>query len=152
MVASRWHPQHAARWVRVAWQRRRPPRLGTARETASELTRPPPMGRAQEEMEQMAGFFGALADPACLRLLEFLAAQERTVPECAAHTSLSSSCVRQHLTCLEQHGWIERRRDGSARLTDPRAAELLLLARALAENNAGALSECLHLDRSRLCR
>ncbi|MGI8450457.1 MAG: ArsR/SmtB family transcription factor [Streptosporangiaceae bacterium] len=147
----RGHAGLVARRGAVLWRMRRASRPGGAGETAGERTRPPPAAREHEEIEQMAGLFGALADPACLQLLEFLATEERTIPECAAHTGLSSSHVRQHLTCLEEHGWIERRRDGCSRLTDPRAAELLLLARALAENNAGALAQCLHLDRSRPC-
>jgi DNA-binding IclR family transcriptional regulator len=102
-------------------------------------------------VEKMAGLFRPLGDPACLQILEFLATKERSVPECVAHTGLLRSSVRAHLASLEGLGWIEAGHHASYRLADPRAAELILLARTLAASNAGALVQCLHLDQSPPC-
>jgi ArsR family transcriptional regulator, cadmium/lead-responsive transcriptional repressor len=150
-VASRGHSRQAARTAAGLWRKARLPRLMSKGKSLSGPAPPPPAERERDEVEEMAGLFRALADPACLRLLEFLATEERTIPECAAHTSLPASSVRHHLACLEKTGWIELCRHDSCRMTDARAVELLLLARSLAANNAGALVQCLHLDRPQPC-
>jgi ArsR family transcriptional regulator, cadmium/lead-responsive transcriptional repressor len=156
-VKSRQHHRQAMRRALARWQARHS-RRGAGNEPPGGSTGPPrmvdgpgPIAQEQEDVKQLAGLFGALADPACLQLLELLAAQERTIPECAAHTHLSSGRVRDHLARLEQHGWVTWARHDSYRLTDPKAEELLLLARSLAANNANALVQCHHLGESRPC-
>jgi ArsR family transcriptional regulator, cadmium/lead-responsive transcriptional repressor len=101
------------------------------------------------ETERMARSFHVLGDPACVRLLELLAAAERTSEECAAYLSTTDERLRYYLAALQNSGWITAKRHGrfrSYRLSDPRAAELIALARAMAAENFGALAECTQLD------
>jgi DNA-binding transcriptional ArsR family regulator len=99
-------------------------------------------------VEIIAKFFRALADPVRLRLLEFLLHNEHTVTECVAHTGLSQGRVSAHLACLADCGYVQVRREGRFayyKTTDPRVAELVLLARSLAADNAAALAACMRI-------
>jgi DNA-binding transcriptional ArsR family regulator len=96
----------------------------------------------------VAKFFRALGDPARLRLLEFLLRDEHTVTECVAHVGLSQGRVSTHLGCLSDCGYVQLRRQGRFayyRVTDPRVADLVMLARALVADNAAALAACLRI-------
>ncbi len=99
-------------------------------------------------VEMVAKFFRALADPARLRLLEFLLHDEHTVTECVAHIGLSQGRVSTHLGCLSDCGYVQVRREGRYAYytaTDPRVADLVLLARSLAADNAAALAACMRI-------
>jgi DNA-binding transcriptional ArsR family regulator len=103
---------------------------------------------APNGVEVMAKFFRALGDPARLRLLEFLLDEEHPVGECVSHVGLSQGRVSTHLGCLADCGYVQLRRDGRFaryRVTDPRVAELVLLARSLAADNAAALAACMRI-------
>ncbi len=103
-----------------------------------------PAGRAV-----IAKFFRALGDPTRLRLLEFVLHDERTVSECVQHVGLAQGRVSTHLSCLADCGFVQVRREGRFtfyQVVDPRVAELVLLARALAADNVAALSECMRID------
>jgi ArsR family transcriptional regulator, cadmium/lead-responsive transcriptional repressor len=93
----------------------------------------------------VARFFRALGDPTRLRLLEFLLTDEHTVSECVAHVGLSQGRVSVHLACLADCGYVACRRVGRNafyRVADPRVADLVVLAHALAADNAPALARC----------
>lgn len=94
--------------------------------------------------DTVARFFRALSDPTRLKLLEFVLRGERTTAECVEHAGISQPRVSVHLSCLADCGYVTVRRDGR-RLRysagDPRVADLVVLARALATDNAAAL-EC----------
>lgn len=97
----------------------------------------------------IAKFFRALGDPTRLRLLEFVLEEEKTVSECVELVGLAQSRVSTHLACLADCGFVQLRRQGRYayyRVTDPRVAELVLLARSLSADNAMALSDCLRID------
>lgn len=99
-------------------------------------------------VELVAKFFRALGDPVRLRLLEFLLHDEHTGNECVEHIGLSQSRISTHLGCLSDCGYVTSRRAGRFsyyRVSDPRVAELVLLARALAADNAAALAECMRI-------
>src|SRR5487761_1099562 len=99
-------------------------------------------------VEVVARFFRALGDPARLRLLEFLLGGERTVTECVAQIGLSQGRVSSHLACLAGCGYVEGRRDGRFtryKVADPRVADLVVLARSMAADNAAALAACVHI-------
>ncbi len=103
-------------------------------------------------VEIVAKFFRALGDPVRLRLLEFLLHEEHTVTECVAHIGLSQSRISTHLACLADCGYVRVRRAGRFsyyKVTDPRVAELVTLARSLAADNVDALSACLRIDAPR---
>ena len=112
--------------------------MADASERSSTLLPTEPNG-----VEMMAKFFRALGDPARLRLLEFLLHEEHAVGECVTHIGLS-----RHLACLSDCGYVQLRRQGRFayyRVTDPRVAELVLLARSLAADNAAALAACMRI-------
>lgn len=100
-------------------------------------------------VETVAKFFRALGDSARLRLLEFLLDEEHTVTECVARIGLSQGRVSTHLACLADCGYVQVRREGRYayyRVADPRVADVVLLARSLAADNAAALGACLRIS------
>src|SRR5712671_2963499 len=99
-------------------------------------------------VEMVARFFRALGDPARLRLLEFLLREEHTVTECVDRIGLSQGRVSAHLACLADCGYVQVRRAGRFahyRVADPRVADLVMLARSLAADNAAALADCVRI-------
>jgi DNA-binding transcriptional ArsR family regulator len=100
-------------------------------------------------VEMVAKFFRALSDPVRLRLLEFLLSEEHTVTECVEHIGLSQGRVSTHLGCLSDCGYVSVRRAGRFayyQVADPRVAQLVMLARSLAADNAAALAECMRIE------
>jgi DNA-binding transcriptional ArsR family regulator len=103
---------------------------------------------AADGVDLVARFFRALGDPARLRLLEFLLPAEHTVSECVRHIGLSQGRVSAHLACLAGCGYVQVRRAGRFawyKVADPRVADLVVLARALAADNAATLADCLRI-------
>jgi DNA-binding transcriptional ArsR family regulator len=99
-------------------------------------------------VEVLAKFFRALGDPARLRLLEFLLGVEHTVTECVRQIGLSQGRVSSHLACLAGCGYVQARRVGRFTwytVADPRVADLVVLARSLAADNAEALAGCVRI-------
>jgi DNA-binding transcriptional ArsR family regulator len=100
-------------------------------------------------VEIVAKFFRALADPSRLRLLQYLLTEEHSVGECVEHIGLAQGRVSSHLSCLADCGYVQARRDGRRtlyRVTDPRVAELVMYARALAADNTAALAACSRIE------
>lgn len=96
-------------------------------------------------IDTVARFFRALSDPTRLKLLEFILAGERTVAECVAHAGISQPRVSVHLSCLSDCGYVTARWDERKlrySIGDRRVADLIMLARALAMDNATALDCC----------
>ncbi|MQA24335.1 MAG: metalloregulator ArsR/SmtB family transcription factor [Micromonosporaceae bacterium] len=97
------------------------------------------------DVDTVAKFFHALADPSRLRLLGFLVEAEHTVTECVTHVDLSQSQVSRHLACLADCGYVDARRVGRNayyKVADSRVAQLVTIARALAVSNHRALRDC----------
>jgi ArsR family transcriptional regulator, cadmium/lead-responsive transcriptional repressor len=108
-------------------------------------TAEPLLGDQADVVAVVAKFFRALGDPTRLRLLEFLLHAEHTVSECVAHVGLAQSRVSTHLTCLADCGYVQVRRAGRYAyytVADPRVADLVTLAHALAADNACAITGC----------
>lgn len=102
-----------------------------------------------QQVGTVAKFFRALGDPTRLRLLEFLLDGEHSVSDCVAHVGLAQGRVSTHLACLADCGYVQARREGRwcyYRVTDPRVAELVVLARSLAADNCTALATCERID------
>lgn len=117
---------------------------GSATEAKEQLLPADPAGRAV-----LAKFFKALSDPSRLRLLQFLLTEERSVTECVEYVGLAQGRVSSNVACLSDCGYVTARRDGRFayyRVTDPRVADLVLLGRALAADNAAALAACMRID------
>ena len=58
----------------------------------------------------------ALAEPNRRRILELVAATERSAGEIAAEFAVTRPAVSQHLAVLRQAGLVEERREGTKRL------------------------------------
>lgn len=102
-----------------------------------------------DDVGTVAKFFRALGDPNRLRLLEFLLDGEHSVSDCVLHIGLSQGRVSTHLACLADCGYVHARREGRwcyYRVADPRVAELVILARALAADNCADLAACERID------
>ena len=56
--------------------------------------------------------FNAIAEPRRRHILEFIAAEERSVTEIAAALELGQPSVSKHLQVLHSAGFVKRRRDG----------------------------------------
>ncbi len=65
-----------------------------------------------EKAQQMADFFGTLADPHRLRLLSALAKQELCVCDLAASVKMSESAVSHQLRILRTMRLVKYRREG----------------------------------------
>lgn len=107
------------------------------------------LGGGADDAAVVSKFFRALGDPTRLRLLEFLLDGERSVSECVSRVGISQGRVSIHLACLADCGYITARRDGRwcyYHVTDPRVAQLVAVARELAEDNCDALAACDRID------
>ncbi|MDA8319159.1 MAG: metalloregulator ArsR/SmtB family transcription factor [Actinomycetota bacterium] len=114
------------------------------------LSAPAPAAPAADEvpcthLDTVAKFFRALSDPTRLKLLEYILRGERTSAECVEHAQISQPRVSVHVSCLVDCGYVTARRDGKKlrySVGDPRVADLVVLARSLAADNATALRCC----------
>lgn len=100
-------------------------------------------------VELVAKFFRALGDATRLMLLEFLLHEEHTVSECVEHIGLSQGRISTHLACLADCGYVQARREGRFayyRVSDPRVAELVMLAHSLVSDNTSALAACARIE------
>ena len=80
-----------------------------------------------DALEQVADYFGALAVPARLKLLNALRGGERSVGELTAVSGCSQANVSKHLAVLGRSGLVERTTRGTSayyRITDPATYEL----------------------------
>ncbi|MEO6204391.1 MAG: metalloregulator ArsR/SmtB family transcription factor [Mycobacteriales bacterium] len=97
-----------------------------------------PFSDGRPVAEAKADLFKALAHPARIRVLEFLAERERTVGELAELTQMEMSHLSQQVTVLRRAGIVDSRRVKSTVicwLRDPQTAELLAVARRLISQN-----------------
>lgn len=97
------------------------------------------------DIDRLAGLFLALAEPAAVSLLEFIAVKGRTIPECAAQAHVAIGRIEPQLATLERLGWIRRYCERYV-LADQRVTELVRLSQLLAANKADALLRCQHID------
>lgn len=118
-------------------------------------TTAPPLSAADDvpctHLDTVAKFFRALSDPTRLKLLEFILRGERTSAECVEHAGISQPRVSVHLSCLVDCGYVTARREGKKlrySVGDPRVADLVVLARSLAADNAAALTCCTRIPGS----
>lgn len=101
-----------------------------------------------EKTEFLAKYFRGLGDPTRLRILELLAAGERSVGELVEALSEPQPKVSNHLACLRWCGFVEGRREHRTihyRIADERVEAILLLARELFEQNEDHVRACRHI-------
>lgn len=85
------------------------------------------MDEAKRVFEQVAHYFGLLADPTRLRILSCLCGEERPVHEVVARIGLTQANVSRHLNILYRAGVLDRRREGSSvlyRVVDPNFVDI----------------------------
>ncbi|KXB31195.1 ArsR family transcriptional regulator [Dechloromonas denitrificans] len=85
------------------------------------------MDEAQQVYEQVANYFGLLADPTRLRILSCLCADERPVHEVVEKIGLTQANISRHLNILYRAGVVDRRREGSSvlyRVVDPNFVDI----------------------------
>ncbi|MET9835778.1 metalloregulator ArsR/SmtB family transcription factor [Streptomyces sp. NPDC006385] len=102
-------------------------------------------------LDTVAKFLRALSDPTRLKLLEYILRGERTSADCVEYAGISQPRVSVHLSCLTDCGYVTARRDGKKlrySVGDPRVADLIVLARSLAADNATALTCCTRIPDS----
>lgn len=78
-------------------------------------------------LEQVAGFFRAMAEPLRLKILNVLRTGERNVGEITAELACSQANASKHLAVLAGSGLVEKRQSGTStyyRIRDPRIFEL----------------------------
>lgn len=80
-----------------------------------------------ETLEMVAGRFKVLAEPTRLRILNALRDGEKTVSEIVEETGSRQANVSKHLSLLDRHGMVSRRKEGLNvyyRIADPAVFEL----------------------------
>jgi DNA-binding transcriptional ArsR family regulator len=93
----------------------------------------------------LARYFRVLGDATRLRILEALLERERSVAELVVLLDVPQSRVSNHLACLRWCRFVVSERSGRSvvyRIADPRVADLIVLARSLAEPNRDHLASC----------
>jgi DNA-binding transcriptional ArsR family regulator len=78
-------------------------------------------------VDQVAHYFGLLADPTRLRILSCLCGGESPVHVVVNRVGLTQANISRHLNILFRAGVVDRRRDGSSvlyRLVDPNFVDI----------------------------
>ncbi|MFE5588366.1 ArsR/SmtB family transcription factor [Kitasatospora sp. NPDC056531] len=95
-------------------------------------TPPPVVGAPLYQLK--AEFFKTLGHPVRIRVLELLSEREYAVSEMLPEVGVEASHLSQQLAVLRRSNLVIARREGSTvyyRLTNPRVAELLRVARTI---------------------
>lgn len=85
------------------------------------------MDEAVQVFEQVAHYFGLLADPTRLRILSRLSSEERSVGEMVDAVGLTQANISRHLNILYRAGVVDRRREGNRimyRVIDPNLVDV----------------------------
>ena len=105
---------------------------------------------APARTDLVAKYFRGLGDPTRLRILRLLREEgELTVGELVERLGLAQPKVSNHLACLRWCGFIAARREHRTlynRIADERVIEMLDLADALLEDNAGHVAACCRIE------
>jgi DNA-binding transcriptional ArsR family regulator len=85
------------------------------------------MDETQQVFQQVANYFGLLADPTRLRILSCLCGEERAVHEVVEKVGLTQANISRHLNILYRAGVVDRHREGSSvfyRVVDPNFVDI----------------------------
>jgi ArsR family transcriptional regulator len=85
------------------------------------------MDKAGQVFEQVARYFGLLADPTRLRILSRLCGEGRSVGEVVDAIGLTQANISRHLNILYRAGVVDRRREGNRimyRVIDPNLVDI----------------------------
>jgi DNA-binding transcriptional ArsR family regulator len=103
------------------------------------------------ESDLLAKYFRVLGDQTRLRILDLVAAEERSVGELVGLLGQSQSKVSNHLGCLRWCGFVITRREHRTvyyRLADERVCAVIALGRALLHDNEEHVAACRRVDGS----
>ena len=99
------------------------------------------MDETQKVFQQVANYFGLLADPTRLRILSCLCAEEHPVHDVVAKIGLTQANISRHLNILYRAGVVDRRREGSSvfyRVVDPNFVDICrMVSVAVASRDLG---------------
>jgi DNA-binding transcriptional ArsR family regulator len=90
------------------------------------------------EVDVLAKYFRGFGDPTRLRILDLLRKEERSVGELVGALRQPQPKVSNHLACLRWCGFVTAERRGKRvfyRISDPRVAEVIDIAKALLVDN-----------------
>lgn len=85
------------------------------------------MNEENQVYEQVAHYFGLLADPTRLRILSCLCAEEHPVKDVVEKVGLTQANISRHLNILFRAGVVDRRREGNTvfyRVVDPNFVDI----------------------------
>lgn len=85
------------------------------------------MDETEAVYQQVAHYFGLLADPTRLRILSCLCGEERPVREVVERVGLTQANISRHLNILFRAGVVDRRREGNSvfyRVIDPNFVDI----------------------------
>lgn len=85
------------------------------------------MDETIQVFNQVAQYFGLLADPTRLRILSSLCGEERPVNEVVERVGLTQANTSRHLNILYRAGIVDRRREGNSvlyRVIDPNFVDI----------------------------
>jgi len=97
----------------------------------------------------VAKYFRGLGEPTRLRILELLAAGERSVGALVLATGEPQPKISNHLACLRWCGFVDSRREHRTvyyRAGDERVLRIIQLARGLLDDNAEHVAACRTID------
>ena len=97
------------------------------------------------DSDTLARFFHGLADPARVKILEFLLDGPRTAGEIVRYMGRPQATVAAHVTCLRFCGYVEARREGRNvwyELIDPRVRQILTIGERYLIQNAARIRAC----------
>lgn len=100
-----------------------------------------------QTIDLQAKLFRGLADPSRLSILTALRGGPLTVSDIVRATGLTQSNVSNHLACLRDCGLVANEQAGRYvhyRVSDPRVAQLLVLADELLADVARGVQACSH--------
>lgn len=109
------------------------------------------MDETLQVFEQVAHYFGLLADPTRLRILSCLCAGERPVRDVVESVGLTQANISRHLNILYRAGVVDRRREANSvfyRVVDPnfvdicRTVSITVASRDLGEQLGVAPEQC----------
>jgi len=104
------------------------------------------------ESDLIAKYFRGFGDPTRIRILEALAAGERSVGELVAQIGEPQPKVSTHLACLRWCGFVEGRREHRTvryRIADRRVTKMLGLVHGLLHDNAEHVAACRTINGAR---
>jgi DNA-binding transcriptional ArsR family regulator len=112
------------------------------------LTQTPPQAVPQEVMHHLAEYFGILAEPMRLRILNLLRNEEKCVQDLVEASHTSQANVSKHLKVMTQAGILRRRTVGTSAYYSIEDDLIFELCHLVCDRLAGRIEQQAHHFRS----